>query len=161
MTQLDADYDAKQHDLDHLQGEVSRLESVVESISASVRDRTHILDASSVASLASPGSSPSERDSARRSAPVAPTPLFGSPANRLAASAANAAAVARQLAEEEERQFAHSLRVLNQSPASAAVAAAARSSPYSTERSADVQRALQSQLDQLESEMQNIRLKGF
>lgn len=153
-----------------MQGEVQRLEAVVEAISASVRDRTHIIDASSAASVAtheaSPTSPSSERasvaDSGRRSASVAPmaTPLFGSPAKRLAASAANAAAVARQLAEEEERQFAHSMRLLSQSPNSATVAASARRSPLSAERSADVQRALQSQLDQIESEVQTLRMRA-
>lgn len=82
------------------------------------------------------------------------TPLHGSPANRLAASAASAALVARRLADEEERQFSHSMSVL--SATASAVKAASERSPFRAERASDVQRSLQEQLNELELEVQSI-----
>lgn len=138
LADLDLDYDHKQSHLDMLQSEVAKLEGIVESISLGVRERKHIADLS-----------PSARSNATT---IAQTPLFGSPANRLAASAANAASVARQMAELEDRQFTESLNFVSQSPSSAAT----MRSPYRAERASSTQRSLQTQLNDLEQEVHSI-----
>ena len=144
LNDLEDDYEAKQSHLDVLQSEVVKLEAIVESISAGVRERKHITALSPT------------------SAGIAQTPMYGSPANRLAASAATAASVARQMEEEENRQYNQSLHSLAQSPATAA--AAALRSPFRTERASSVQRSLQSQLNDLEQEVQSLsseRRRGY
>lgn len=179
---MEADYESKQSDLDVLQNEVVKLEGIVAAISENVRDRKNTSMA--MREVAASASSAYDRDdeespraarpavrssayqfqshsSASTSAVPMPhessfgaTPLHGSPANRLAASAASAALVARRLADEEERQFSHSMSVL--SATASAVKAASDRSPYRAERASDVQRSLQEQLNELELEVQSI-----
>ena len=167
---MDADYDSKQHDLDVLQSEVVKLEAIVAAISDNVRDRKHSVSAaqthtrfsssspSSSAAAAASGATEQENEEDQPIPAVAQTPLHGSPANRLAASAASAAQVARQLAAEEDRQYLQSMSALSQSASASQTAAhlAAQSSPRRAQRASDVQRQLQSQLNQLELEVHNI-----
>jgi len=149
LNELEADYESKQSDLDVLQNEVVKLEGIVAAISENVRDRKHNITATSSSTTVT-----EEEYMVGAGAVSSPPAFVGSPANRLATSAANAAMVARQLADEEERQFGHSMSVLS-ATASAARAAHERS-PFRGEHSADVQRSLQAQLDELEHEVQTI-----
>ncbi len=154
MGDLESDYSQKQNDLDVLQGEVVKLESIVSSISENVRERTQFST-----TITSPSSSATRNG-------IHATPLFGSPANRLAASANAAASVARQMAEEEDRQFTRSMHVLAAvSPSGRTVAASRLTTPasassssvhYSSDQATSVQRSLQTQLDQLEQEVQSL-----
>lgn len=145
LSDLESDYDDKQHHLDILQGEVVKLEGIVASISENVRER---------AQLQSPSNN---NNTVGASALLSPTQSsqFTSPSNRLAVSAANAAAVARKMAEEEDRQFSASMHRLELSSSASSVR-----SPYRADRSAansaSVQRSLQSQLSELEQEAQAI-----
>lgn len=160
LNDLEVDYESKQSDLDVLQSEVVKLEGIVAAISENVRGKAQ----SSFSSASTTTITEEEytigaggMGGAGMSVMEPQTPVYGgSPANRLAKSAASAAMVARQLAAEEERQFSHSMNVLSQT-ASAAARQSAERSPYASGRGdSDVQRSLQSQLNELEMEVQNI-----
>lgn len=164
LNDLEVDYESKQSDLDLLQNEVVKLEGIVAAISDNVRGKAQNTFSSTSASTttiteeeytigAGAGGVGSGLSVLEPQTPV----YGGSPANRLAKSAASAAMVARQLAAEEERQFSHSMNVLSQTASQAARQASERATPYRGQGSdSDVQRSLQSQLNELEMEVQNI-----
>jgi hypothetical protein len=161
LSSLEYDYESKQTHLDVLQGEVVKLEGIVQSISESVRDRSQYtssaaaaVSASSVATAVAAANIITQLSplTQPRSITLSATPLYGSPANRLAASAASAAHVARQLAAEEDRHFAQSLRTLQLSPPVGQPISTSLRSPFG-ESAGSLQRALQSQLSELELEV--------
>ena len=163
LNDLEVDYESKQSDLDVLQNEVVKLEGIVAAISENVRGKAQSSFSSASTTTITEeeytiGAGAGGAGIGLGMAAMEPqTPVYGgSPANRLAKSAASAAMVARQLAAEEERQFSHSMNVLSQTASQAARQSAERASATPFRGDSDVQRSLQSQLNELEMEVQNI-----